>query len=119
MKFKILFVLTLISYALPSRVSAVNLAEHYAFGGYTSLGDLLSVIVPLGFVIGGILVSFYTIMGAYDLIMSQGDKNQIVAARNKILHGIIGLVLLVAMFVALRYLPTVLGLSDGFSIIGM
>ena len=99
--------------------AAVNLADNYAFGSVKSLGQLIGYLVPLGLTLGGIMVSIYILLGAFDLIISWGDKNAIASARNKILHGIVGLVLLIAMFVVLKFLPTALGLNPGFSIIGM
>lgn len=79
-----------------------------AFG---SLGTFVQAIVPLAFSIAVIMVSFYFIIGAFELITSQGDKGHIVSARAKIYHSIIGFVLLVVIFLIMQYLPTALGLS--------
>jgi len=99
--------------------AAVNLGDYYAFGRMRTLGELIGTLVPLAMIIGGILVSFYIMLGAYYLIISWGDKTAVANARNQIIHGIIGFVLLIAMFVILKFLPTGLGLDPGFDIIGM
>lgn len=94
-----------------------EISDLFGFGKINTLGEGLDKIVPLVFAIAGILVVFYFLLGAFDLITSQGDKNAVASAQAKITHAIIGLVLLVLLFLVLQYLPEAIGLS-GFKIIG-
>lgn len=80
---------------------------------YASLGRFISDLVPLAFSIAAMMVVFYFIIGAFELITSQGDKAHIVSARSKIYHSIIGFVLLIALFLIMQYLLPALGISVG------
>lgn len=95
----------------PSPVRAVNLGSIYAFGKITSLGDLISYLVEPSFWLAGMVVAFYFFYAAIEMIYSHGDKNVIAAARDKMIHAIIGLLLLVGSFVIVKYLPNALGLG--------
>lgn len=96
---------------LPKSAYAVDLGSVYAFGKITSLGDLLSYLVEPAIWIAGMLVSFYFFYAAIEMIYSHGDKNVIAAARDKMIHAIIGLLALVSSFVIIKYLPNALGLG--------
>ena len=90
----------------PARAqAAVELSGNFAFGGIQSFGELISYLVPTAFIIAGIMVAYFFFTATFDMIISQGDKNAVSAARDKIIHAIIGLVLLVLSFVIVRYLP--------------
>lgn len=86
----------------------VNIAKEYGFGDLESLGEGLSRLVPLAFAIAALLVVFYFLLGAFDLIISHGDKNAIASARAKITHAIIGFALLIFLFLVLQFLPDAL-----------
>lgn len=108
----------------PSAQPVAQISTEYDFGWVDSLGKFTSTkLMPLAFSIAAIMVVFYFIIGALELITSQGDKAHIVSARAKIYHAIIGLVLLIALFFILQYLIPALGIetkkpdgSDGFKI---
>lgn len=94
-----------------------QIKDIFGFGDINSLGIGLDRIIPLVFSLAAILVVFYFLLGAFELIYSQGDKNAVASAQAKITHAIIGLVLLILLFLVLQYLPEAIGLS-GFKIIG-
>lgn len=91
--------------------AATDIASNYAFGSVGTFGSLINYLIPVAFSMAAILVSFYIIVAAFDMIMSQGDKNATAAARDKIVHAIIGLMLLIAAFLVVRYLPYAIGLG--------
>jgi hypothetical protein len=101
----------------PKSVYAVDLQKEYAFGSIGSLGEALSFLAPVTFVLGGIIVFIYFLVGAYELIISSGDKGAVQAGKDKMIHAIIGLILLLATFILFRALPYLLRL-DNFNIIG-
>ena len=76
----------------------VQIADQYAFGKMASFGLALSFLVPLLFSIAAVLVTFYLLLGAFDMIISSGDKNAVSAAQAKITHAIIGFILLIVVF---------------------
>lgn len=56
--------------------------------------------------LGAILVILYLIWGAVEWIGSGGDSGKLEKARNKMLHAVVGLFLLVSMFVILIIINT-------------
>lgn len=87
------------------------IATEFGFGNIGSLGDFTHALIPLAFSIAAIMVVFYFLIGALELITSQGDKAHIVSARAKIYHSIIGFVLLIALFFIMQYIPQILGIN--------
>lgn len=79
---------------------------------FNSLGDFIGVLTGLAFSIAAIMVMFYFIIGAFELVTSQGDKAHIVSARSKIYHSLIGFILLIVIFLVMQYLPQQLGLKN-------
>jgi hypothetical protein len=73
-------------------------------GNPTTLGFFITLLVPIAFSIAAMLVVFYFIIGAFELITSQGDKAHIVSARSKIYHSIIGFILLMFLFLVMQYI---------------
>jgi hypothetical protein len=111
MKYIFLIILMLAVAIFPMPVQAVELSSIYAFGKIKSLGELISYIVDPAFWLAGMLVSFYFFYAAIEMIYSHGDKNIIAAARDKMIHAMIGLLLLIGSFVIIKYLPNALGLG--------
>jgi len=87
-----------------AKSASVPIGQNYGFGNYESLGQFTSYLVPLAFSIAALMVVFYFLIGAFELITSQGDKAHIVSARSKIYHAIIGFILLMALFLVMQYL---------------
>lgn len=100
-------------------LAAVPLSTVYAFGSIKSMGDLVSYIVPIALTIAGIMVSFYFLTACFNYINSHGDKNAVSAARQQIEHSIIGLIILLASFIVVRYMPTAMGLIGVPPIFGL
>lgn len=75
------------------------------------VGNLLSTIVTLGFVIGSIIFIIMLIMGGAAWISSGGDKASVEAARGRITHALIGIVVLFAVFVVIGAVQTIFGLN--------
>lgn len=96
----------------------VKIGKEFGFGDITSLGLGLDRLVPLAFAIAALMVVFYFLLGAFELIYSQGDKNAVAAAQAKITHAIIGFVMLILLFLVLQFLPVaLLGGNANFKII--
>lgn len=88
----------------------VEIGPQFGFA-FPSMGRLVELIVPLTFSIAAMMVVFYFIIGAFELITSQGDKAHIVSARSKIYHAIIGFILLITLFLVMQYVPQALGIN--------
>lgn len=97
----------------PQDQKPVSIAPNFGLS-FNTLGDFVTLIMPLIFSIAGMLVAFYFLIGAFELITSQGDKAHIVSARSKIYHSIIGLVLLLLLFLVLQYILDIFGLKGPY-----
>lgn len=93
-----------------------QIKDIFGFGDISSLGVGLDRIIPLVFSLAAILVVFYFLLGAFELVYSEGDKNAVASAQAKITHAIIGFILLIFLFLVLQYLPQAIGIN--FKIIG-
>lgn len=89
----------------------VKIGEQFDLA-YEDLGSLVNKLVPILFSIAAMMVVFYFIIGAFELITSQGDKAHIVSARSKIYHSIIGFILLIVLFLAIEYIMPALGVTN-------
>lgn len=63
-------------------------------------------------VVGGLLVILYFVWGAIDWLTSAGDKGKLDAARNKMLHAFIGLLLIVTSYTLIGLISSILFGSD-------
>lgn len=95
---------------LPGR-EKISIGPEFGFGVFGTLGSFITVIIPLFFSIVATLVAFYFLIGAFELITSQGDKAHIVSARSKIYHAIIGLILLLLLYSVTRFILDTFGLT--------
>ncbi len=93
-------------------VHASNLGDNYSFSYIGSLGELLSLLgVPI-FSIATVIVVIYMALGIFRFITSAGDKNTLAQARGQITHSIIGFIILIMVFLIVKFLPEFLGLQD-------
>ncbi len=77
----------------------------------TNLGTLISAIVGALLIISALLAFFYLILGGISWITSGGDKAGMEAARNKITHAIVGLVIVGAAWSIMVLLQNFLGIT--------
>lgn len=68
--------------------------------------------------IGGLLVLFYFVWGAIEWITAGGDSGKLEKARLRMMHAVVGLLILVSSFVILGYISTALFGQD-FSILNL
>lgn len=78
--------------------------------GAGGLSIFFSNLITLFYVISMVVLVFMIVWGAFDWITSEGDKEKLGGARNKIINAIIGIMLLAAAFGIIR----VLGQFTGF-----
>lgn len=77
---------------------SANIGTQGDFAG--KLAGFIALILKLGLMIAGVMSLIYLLWGAFEWIVSGGDKTNIENARNKIMQAIIGLAL-VALVVAI------------------
>ncbi len=75
------------------------------------LGTLISALVGTLLIIAALLAFFFLILGGIQWITSGGDKTAMEAARNKITHAIVGLVIVGAAWAIMILIQQFLGIT--------
>lgn len=89
----------------------VPLSSNYAFGYIGSVGEGFSHLVVPGFAVAGLLVTIYMVLGAFRYLTAMGDKEDAKAGRERITHAIVGYIILIIIFLGLKFLPSAFGLT--------
>lgn len=93
-------------------LAQVDIGKQYAFGNIGSLGEGIRLLVVPTFSVVSVIVIFYFLIGAFKYLISKGDKNEIDAARNMMVHSIIGFIILIFAFFIMQYLTEFFGTPD-------
>jgi len=72
------------------------------------LTDILTFFIRFLFIIAGLAALLYLILGALSWITSGGNKESVENARNKIMHAVIGLILLFVVLAVVVLMENVL-----------
>ncbi len=100
-----------------ANTGTLDIKKDYSLGFLVSIGAAVKPLIGPIFAVAGTIVFIYFIVGAFRMIISQGDKNIIHSAREEMVHGIVGFILLIFLFLVAEYLPKFLGFSN-FNIVG-
>jgi len=76
-----------------------------------NIGQLLSAVVGLLLILAALLAFFFLILGGIQWITSGGDKAGMEAARNKITHAIVGLIIVGAAWAVMILVQNFLGVT--------
>lgn len=79
--------------------------------GAQVVGKFVTSIIGAFLFIGFIFALLYLLLGAISWITSSGDKVKLEEARNKIIHAIVGLVILAGAWVIILFVGTWLGID--------
>lgn len=77
----------------------------------TNVGQLISALVGTLLIISALLAFFFLILGGIQWITSGGDKAGMEAARNKITHAIVGLIIVGAAWAIMLLVQNFLGIN--------
>jgi len=77
----------------------------------SDVGQLISAAVGTLLIIASLLAFFFLILGGIQWITSGGDKAGMEAARNKITHAIVGLIIVGAAWAIMLLVQNFLGVS--------
>jgi len=77
----------------------------------SDVGQLISALVGTLLIIAALLAFFFLILGGIQWITSGGDKAGMEAARNKITHAIVGLIIVGAAWAIMLLVQNFLGVS--------
>lgn len=85
--------------------------ENTKFYNIENLGQLISAAVGSLLIIAALLAFIFLILGGIQWITSGGDKSGMEAARNKITHAIVGLIIVGAAWAIMILVQNFLGIS--------
>jgi TRAP-type C4-dicarboxylate transport system permease small subunit len=77
----------------------------------TDVGELLSAVVELLLILAALIAFIYLILGGIQWITSGGDKAGMEAARNKITHAVVGLIIVGAAWAIMTLVQQFLGVD--------
>lgn len=81
--------------------------------GFKTLGDAITKILTLSFIVALLVVLAMLIWGAFEWIASGGDKEAVGKARNRIISALVGLAVLAIVFALFRVTGQFLGFGIG------
>jgi hypothetical protein len=81
--------------------------------GFTYINTLLPTIITIGFIIGAVVFIFIFISGALGWVTAGGDKVKLEAARSRITHAIVGLVIMLLVWFIIQLVNYILGVNIG------
>lgn len=84
-------------------MKGVDIGEQFGYGHLKSLGEATSKLVIPIFSIATFIVIWYFLWGAWDWLISEGDKQKVADARNKITQAIVGFIILIFAFFILQF----------------
>jgi len=90
---------------------AIGAPEGVPTGGITEGSNILQWAVTLLIVVGVIVALFMLIYSGLQWIQSGGDKEKLVAARQRIIYTIIGLVVIFLSFMIINVIGTIFGVQ--------
>lgn len=89
--------------AVPGGSSPADSPKQFAI----SIATLWQTII----LVGGLAFLLYFLLGGLEWITAGGEKGKIDEARNKITQGLIGLAILAASYVIIKFLETAIGMD--------
>lgn len=84
----------------------------------SSIGDILSSLLPFVFTIAGMLLLVYLIFGGFQLMLSRGDPKAAQSAKSHISNALIGFVIIFIAFWIVQIFGRILGLQGIINIFG-
>ncbi|MBI4136429.1 hypothetical protein HY469_00040 [Candidatus Roizmanbacteria bacterium] len=81
-------------------------------GRFSDIGDVITELIPITLSVAGLILFVMLIWGGYDFLFSGGDPGKIESGKTRIMHAIIGFII---VFVA-YFLVQLLGYIFGFEI---
>jgi hypothetical protein len=81
--------------------------------GNLSIGQIITKFLPYLFVIAGLMLLTYLIMGGFGLMTSGGDPKRVQSAQGKITSALIGFFIIFVAYWITQILQSVFGLSTG------
>lgn len=90
---------------------AYSVGSETGTGALTNMETMISNVLGIATVIATIIFIVYFVLAAITWITSGGDTNKVQKARDQIIQGVLGLVILVLMYSLVGLIGTIFGLQ--------
>ncbi len=80
--------------------------------GYKTIGNFITNIITIAFSIAVLVVLVMLILGAFEWIVSGGDKEAVAKARNRIINALVGIAILAVAFALAQLAAQILGFPN-------
>lgn len=77
----------------------------------STLGEIISKLVPYFFYFAGVLLLLYLILGGFQLMLSRGDPKAAQAGKSKITSAVIGFVIVFVAYWIMQIIANVFGIE--------
>lgn len=93
--------------------AAVNLEEFTSITKFTSLGSVLSVIVPNAFMLAGVIAFLLLVFAGFGMIQAagSGDTKQMESGKKAITGAVVGLIVIIGSFWIIQVLEVLTGMK--------
>jgi hypothetical protein len=81
---------------------------------FTSIGTIISALLPYLFVLAGLMLFVYLILGGFQLMTSGGDPKRAESAKGKITGAVIGFIIIFVSYWLVQILQVIFGLPKVF-----
>lgn len=88
-----------------------GLVVQFQPGAATNVGSIISLILPYLFIIAGLLLLFYLLLGGFHMMTAGSDEKGLVEAKGKITNALIGFLLLFVSYWLVQILGVILGMQ--------
>lgn len=87
------------------------LVEDAAVDPAANLELIISNVIGFLTILGGIYFVIYFLIAAMEWVGSGGDSGKLTSARNRMLHGVLGLIILVATYAIIGLIGSIVGID--------
>ena len=79
-----------------------------------TIGDIVSTLLPYIFILAGLMLFVYLILGGFQLMTSGGDPKRAESAKGKITGAVIGFIIIFVSYWLVQILQVIFGLPKIF-----
>lgn len=74
---------------------------------FESFADILNLLIPLAYIVGGLLFAGMMIYAGFRIIIAQGDPKNLQHAQNMLKYSVIGLAVIICSYLAVQLVKVV------------
>ena len=78
---------------------------------YDTIGDIVSALLPYILAVAGLGLLLYLILGGFEILVSEGDPEQMNRGRDKITQAIFGFIIIFSAYWLVRILEIIFGIE--------